>query len=243
MIRVLWARFGDRVTYATKRLILRGILKRLLEAGMHDYYARRAEEYDAIYDKPERQASLRRMEAWLAQKLAGQSVLEIACGTGYWTQFIARQAHHVTALDMSSETLAVARSKPGVAQVQFMVADAYDLPSLPVRFSAAFAGFWFSHVPKAQQAGFLHGLNARLTPGAQVVLMDNLYVPGSSTPIAHTDPSGDTYQARALRDGSSHLVLKNFPDEAQLHAVLSDAGLDVRYTTWPYYWAAQYTVR
>ncbi|PIF90927.1 hypothetical protein CLU86_1824 [Acidovorax sp. 62] len=54
---------------------------------MQDYYAARAKEYDQIYAKPTRQADLRQMEAWLPTVLAGRNVLEIACGTGYWTQF------------------------------------------------------------------------------------------------------------------------------------------------------------
>ena len=35
-------------------------------AGMADYYARRAAEYERIYQKPERQADLRAMENWIA---------------------------------------------------------------------------------------------------------------------------------------------------------------------------------
>jgi ubiquinone/menaquinone biosynthesis C-methylase UbiE len=52
---------------------------------MIDYYAARAPEYDSIYAKPERQADLRLIEAWLAEQCAGKQVLEVACGTGYWT--------------------------------------------------------------------------------------------------------------------------------------------------------------
>ena len=52
-----------------------------------EYYAARAGEYDRIYQKPERQVDLRKIESWLQTTLAGRAVLEIACGTGYWTQF------------------------------------------------------------------------------------------------------------------------------------------------------------
>lgn len=47
------------------------------------YYAARAAEYERIYDKPERQAELQRLRALIPAYLAGRSVLEIACGTGY----------------------------------------------------------------------------------------------------------------------------------------------------------------
>ena len=47
-----------------------------------DYYARRAEEYEQIYQKPERQAKLALLKACLVKLLAGRDVLEVACGTG-----------------------------------------------------------------------------------------------------------------------------------------------------------------
>jgi hypothetical protein len=50
------------------------------------------------------------------------------------------------------------------------------------------------------------------------VLLDNLYVPGSSTPISRTDETGDTYQLRALASGETFEVLKNFPTEGLLRA-------------------------
>ena len=55
---------------------------------MQSYYAARAGEYDAVYEKPERQADLRQIEQWLPSALYGERLLEVACGTGYWTQFL-----------------------------------------------------------------------------------------------------------------------------------------------------------
>src|SRR6186997_1836630 len=95
------------------------------ERLMEDYYAARASEYDAIYRKPERQADLRAIEQWLPPRLAGARVLEIACGTGYWTQFIAPVARHVTALDAAPETLAIAKARVPGSNVEFVVGDAY----------------------------------------------------------------------------------------------------------------------
>ena len=53
--------------------------------SLQSYYAQRATEYERIYLKPERQAELRALEAWLPSVFAGRRVLEIACGTGWWT--------------------------------------------------------------------------------------------------------------------------------------------------------------
>ena len=108
---------------------------------------------------------------------------------------------------------------------------------------AAFAGFWFSHVPLERQREFLLGLNSALAPGARVVLLDNLFVEGSSSAITEQDANGNTYQSRSLDDGSKHRILKNFPTEAQLQA-LAGTGLveSPVYREWQYYWAFEYRV-
>lgn len=210
------------------------------EPQMQSYYAARAPEYDNVYLKPERQSDLRAIEGWLAPVFAGATVLEVACGTGYWTQFIAQTATHVVAIDASPETMRIAKSRVPEAKVEFLVGDAYKLPSHRGRFGAAFAGFWFSHVPKDRRREFLHGLSAVLMPGARVVLLDNRYVEGSSSPIMETDSDGNTYQARKLKDGSTHRVLKNFPSEAELHASVVGLGTSGRLSTWQHYWAFEY---
>lgn len=207
---------------------------------MQSYYAVRAPEYDSIYLKPERQHDLRAVESWLPPIFSNATVLEVACGTGYWTQFIAPAAARIVAIDASPETMDIARSRVPENKVKFLVGDAYKLSPDLGKFNAAFAGFWFSHVPKARRREFLHGLNALLTDGAKVVLLDNLYVEGSSSPITETDADGNTYQARKLKDGSTHRVLKNFLSEAELQSALAGLGERGTFTTWQHFWAFEY---
>jgi len=207
------------------------------DAELRRYYAARAREYDRIYEKPERQADLRKLEAMLPDTLAGRRVLEVACGTGYWTQFIIRRAKSVLAVDASPETLELAAARqlpPG--KVELRVADAYDLPDALGQFEGAFAGFWWSHVPVREQARFLDSLDRRLLPGAKVVLLDNLYVEGSSTPVSRRDEDGNTYQRRRLADGSEHVVLKNFPTEQQLRDAVRECGRNMKFVRLEYYW-------
>ncbi len=212
------------------------------DLAMRRYYADRAREYDRIYAKPERQADLRAIERWLPGVFAGRRALELACGTGHWTRVLAPAAASAVALDSAAETLAIARARDGCAGVRFVVGDAYRLPFASGRFDAAFAGFWFSHVPRARVDAFLRGLHRVLVPGARVVLLDNLYVPGSSTPVGPPDANGDTWQDRSLDDGSIHRVRKNFPDEATLRGALEGLATDVRHVRWTHYWALDYAV-
>jgi SAM-dependent methyltransferase len=189
---------------------------------LRDYYARRTLEYERIYTKPERQADLAEIRARVAQHCRHVRVLEIACGTGYWTRGAAAAAQALTATDAVPDVLEYARLRQvWPSSVRFAIADAYHLRSSSrIRrrspYDAAFAGFWLSHVPRARVVGFLSGLNAVLRPGAAVLLFDNRYVEGSSTPLAFADPAGDTYQRRSLADGSEHDVLKNFFEAREL---------------------------
>lgn len=208
---------------------------------MQDYYAARAREYDAIYAKPERQADLRQIEQWLPRAFAHRTVLEVACGTGYWTQFIARHCERIVAIDSSPETIEVARFRVPPDKAQFIVGDAYALPLQPVPLGGGFAGFWWSHIPHSRISEFLGGLHAALRPGAPVVFIDNRFVEGSSTPIAAQDAAGNTYQTRHLADGSAHRVLKNFPSEREIVAAVSSFGTDIRYREWQYFWALEYS--
>jgi demethylmenaquinone methyltransferase/2-methoxy-6-polyprenyl-1,4-benzoquinol methylase len=210
------------------------------EQAMQSYYAARAPEYDRVYLKPERQSDLAAIRSWLSSKFTGASVLEIACGTGYWTQFIAPVSARVVALDSAPETLAIAKSRVPRESVTFLVADAYDLPNDIGEFDATFAGFWFSHVPKIRRHEFLLGLSAHLRSGAKVVLLDNLYVEGSSSPITARDREGNVFQTRRLADGTAHQVLKNFPTESELVECISGFGESASFTCWQYYWALEY---
>lgn len=207
---------------------------------MIDYYAARAPEYDRVYQKPERQADLRRIEGWLPQVVAGRAVLEVACGTGYWTQFLVPAVPRMLAVDASPEALRIARARVPSDTVSFAIGDAYALPSRAASFDAAFSGFWLSHVPRSRLPDFLAGLRAALAPGAKVVFLDNRYVAGSSSPICASDREGNTYQERRLADGSSHRVLKNFPSEQDLRAAVGASALGLRYLEWDYYWALEY---
>jgi demethylmenaquinone methyltransferase/2-methoxy-6-polyprenyl-1,4-benzoquinol methylase len=211
---------------------------------MAAYYARRAGEYERIYARPERQAELRALEAWLTSEFAGRQVFEIACGTGWWTPHGAREARRWLATDLNPETLAIARSKALPACVEIAEADAYRLDTLaPGDFDATFAGFWWSHVPLQRLSDWLATLHARLQPGARIVFIDNLYVEGSSTPVHRRDEVGNTYQRRRLDDGSTHEVLKNFPDRDAAVALLGPRVTDVRWTETGHYWTLAYALQ
>jgi len=209
-----------------------------LESELIDYYRRRAGEYESIYAKPERQVDLALLKKKIPARCVDAHVLEIACGTGYWTSLIARRAFVVVATDLAEEPMRIAQSKTYEGRnVFFKTADAYALPVPLGWFDVAFAGFWWSHVPRQRIGEFLGSLHARLAPGARVLLLDNRYVEGNSSPIVDTDADGNTYQDRRLADDSVSRIVKNFPSRKELRALL---GPSLAYEELEYYWLAEY---
>ena len=209
-----------------------------VQTDLQAYYAQRAASYEEIYAKPERQADLAILHQHLRTRFAGQRVWEIACGTGYWTADLAASAQHVLATDINPEVIELARAKQlPPEKVELALADAFaPAPGIADGYTACFAGFWWSHVGRERQVDFLTGLRQRLAPNAQLVMIDNVYVEGSSTPIARTDAFGNTYQIRRLPDGERYEVLKNFPTDSTLRKRLAGHLKEIRIERLEHYW-------
>lgn len=211
---------------------------------MIEYYKQRASEYERVYQKPERQADLDKLAGLLSTVFAGQDVLEVACGTGYWTQFIAKSAKSIFASDINAEVIEIARQKNyETCRVTFLESDVYALPCLKFSCNAGFHGFWWSHIPIEKMNAFLNIFHSVLPAGSPIVMIDNRYVEGSSTPISRRDEYGNTYQTRRLQNGSTHEVLKNFPTVEELCRALEFFADDLTVKEIEYFWMAQYKIR
>ena len=207
-----------------------------------DYYAQRANEYERIYQKPERQSDLAKLKQLFQELLSGQSILEIACGTGYWTQAVSQTASSITATDFNEEVLQIARKKDYGCTVDFRKADAFAL-NLQEKFSAGLAVAWWSHLQKSEVRNFLSQFHRQFPAGAQIVFMDNRFVTGSNTPISRVDEEGNTYQLRKLENGSEFEVLKNFPTRQEAEELIRDLVAEFSWTELTYYWVLTYKLK
>jgi demethylmenaquinone methyltransferase/2-methoxy-6-polyprenyl-1,4-benzoquinol methylase len=167
-------------------------------------------------------------------------VLEVAAGTGYWTEHIARSARSITATDVNKKAMRQIRQRSIPDSVQVLAVDAYSLKTLGLMFNGAFAGLWLSHVPIERLGEFFASLHACLDPGALVVLMDNTTAQCERLPISHTDLAGNTYQDRSTDAGKRYRVLKNFPTEPKLLAQVEDCSSDHRFIAREHFWLFQY---
>jgi len=100
-----------------------------------DCYRRRAGEYDvtAYGDVAAARARIARL---VAEMRPTGSVLEIACGTGLWTEALAGTADTVIAIDAAPEVVEIARDRVRSANVSLEVADVFSWDP-DTRFDAA----------------------------------------------------------------------------------------------------------
>jgi SAM-dependent methyltransferase len=201
------------------------------------YYRLRAQEYDRLYHRPDRQDDIRGLASLLRPAVAGRRVLELAAGTGYWTPIMAAGAESIVATDINAETLAIARAREyAVDSVDFRIADAYEPQAVSGDFDCVFAGYFLSHVPRDRVVPFLASVVDRVGAGGRVLLIDNLYVDDSNLPITRTDADGNTYQTRQLDSGERFEVLKNFYDGDELERLVRPYASAVRVELLTYYW-------
>lgn len=209
---------------------------------MKTYYRERAPLYDRVYNYPERQKDLRFLEDYVGQQFAGFDVLEIAAGTGYWTQFISQKAKSVLATDATQEVLELLKDRELSSTVSTKVMDAYSLKDIPQQFDGAFAGLWLSHVPKQKLKAFVSGLHHHLCSGARVTFIDNSTAQCIRLPITDQDEFCNTYQDRLLDNGTTYKVLKNFPTREELLELVYGISSNAEHIELENFWLFTYTV-
>ncbi|SFC56635.1 class I SAM-dependent methyltransferase [Massilia yuzhufengensis] len=205
------------------------------------FFSTIAEHYDSQFhdeSDEDRQDDLDDVAEQVAELMRGHTVLELGCGTGYWTDVLAESAESVLATDISEEMLAVARGHgEGLENVQYRVVDALNLPTDLGKFTAVFAGFLWSHLKREDQDAFLAGLRARIGSNTLLVLIDDEYVEGVSPTVARTDAQGNTWANFTDVEGNRHELPKNYPTDSALRKRLGTAVREIKIGRWDSCWA------
>jgi protein-L-isoaspartate O-methyltransferase len=212
-------------------------------AEVETYYSARAMEYERTtgYTTPKEAALAAQMRARLQLALENSDVLQMACGPGYWTEVVALTARSILATDLDPTLISMVRQRlAGSANVRCQVADAYTLDSVSGSFNAAFANFWWSHMPKTRIREFLHVLHSKLAPGSLVMFMDDLlyYHP---RPRA-IDDEGNVLEERAILDGTRFQIIKNFPTKLEILSLLQGRATSIQHKEFiaEGYWTLSY---
>jgi ubiquinone/menaquinone biosynthesis C-methylase UbiE len=212
---------------------------------MHDreiinYYRARAPEYEQIYyrDVPERQRELDEAAQRLKQLAAGRNVVDLACGTGYWTQILSTTAASVVAVDISAEMLNEALKKTYSTPVEFLRANLNELPFRENCFDLIVLGFWFSHQPKQEYDRFFKNIMRPLKRGGSIWLIDNNFpAEGPQMESVRVDEHGNNYKRRYLGSGEEFVILKNYFSQEELRSIFAPHFSISRLTYGTYYWS------
>lgn len=120
----------------------------------NDYYHHLGEDWLIANDDP---IALLRAESklknpWVAKTIDEQlgdgkkQILDIGCGGGFLSNALASEGHVVAGIDMSKESLDIAKSSDKTVSVNYQVANAYDLPFDNNSFDVVCAMDFLEHV-------------------------------------------------------------------------------------------------
>ncbi|HPR01066.1 MAG TPA: methyltransferase domain-containing protein [Saprospiraceae bacterium] len=211
-----------------------------MNQDLSTYYNDRAREYDKVYEIPDEQEDLLKSAVLFQNIFADKSVLEIACGTGYWTEKISKTANSIFATDINEIVIDIARTRKFNSNVVFQVADMNCL-SIDKKFDGLFGGFIWSHILLQDLDNFLLRLKGLLNENAKIAFIDSKQVEGTNHDrkrITRIDQYGNTFQTRTLENGTTHEVLKNFPSKQFLTDKLLQISTEVEIIELEHYWIA-----
>ncbi|MGH9103959.1 MAG: class I SAM-dependent methyltransferase [Acidimicrobiales bacterium] len=205
-----------------------------LLAEQQAFYRHRAPEYDEWWQRRGRydhggeetalwNAEVAEVEAALASFGPIGEVLELAGGTGWWTERLAAVAQSLTVVDGSAEVLEINRRRTGRPDVAYVVADLFSWAP-DRRYDVVFFSFWLSHVPRSRFGDFWGLVRRCLAPGGRVFLVDSRRDPALRPPDPYVREEVGDVQRRRLNDGSEHRVVKVFYEPDQLAARLAGEG-------------------
>ena len=207
-----------------------------------EYYRQRAPEYDDwFFQRGRYDEGGRRRRQWRAENARAHAVLrslgpvdavlELAGGTGIWSERLLQQARRLTLVDASPEALELAlRRVRHDPRVSVEVADLFAYRPAR-RYDLVAFTFWLSHVPPERLPGFFALLRRSLLPGGVLFAIDQRRAPGKQT-------AADHLQERSLADGRSYRIVKLYYGKRELESLFTEQGFDVQVTLTPTLWIA-----
>ncbi len=198
-----------------------------------EYYRARASEYDewflrvGRYDQGSTRNALWFAEVDEVQKALKNfspkgNVLELACGTGWWTQQLAQYANHITAVDVVPEVIAINKSKVGANNVTFIQADIFNWQP-DAHYDVVFFSFWLFHVPSSQFEHFWQRVDQSLKPHGRVFFIDSLKSEQQHKTFTVNNRKHST-SIRKLNDGQTFNIVKVFYEPEELAKRLKSLG-------------------
>jgi len=199
------------------------------------YYRARAPEYDewalrqgrfarGTRERARWFAEIAKLEQALDRFRPSGNILELACGTGQWTERLLPYADRLTAVDAAEEVLVLNRRRVG-DRVMHVHADVFTWTPTAT-YDVVFFSFWLSHVPPEQFDRFWTLVRRGLAPGGRVFFIDNLASPeAAELDPEHPGPDEGSV-TRHLSDGRAFRIFKVLHRPKRLEAELARLGWD-----------------
>jgi len=202
------------------------------------YYKARASEYDewflrqGRYDRgPELNLQwfqeVEQVRQAVDQFRPAGRILELACGTGLWTQQLLGHARQITAVDAVPEVLKLNQQRLQSSKVEYVQADIFTWQSKAL-FDVVFFSFWLSHVPAPLFESFWQMVARAIKPGGRVFFIDSRYDPTSTATNQQLGTPQSKTSIRRLNDGQEFKIIKIFYESDQLSKRLSQLGWRTR---------------
>lgn len=186
-----------------------------------NYYRARADEYDESISSGQ---ELFNMGKSLVLKLGTfDKILELACGTGVWTETLLKMGNHVTAIDAAPEMLKIAREKCGDEQISYQQVDLFNW-NPDKTYDLVFFANWLSHVPPNVVDDFLSKVKSSLNKNGTIAFVDQHAPSDADKAIAEKE----IYAKRPLGE-QEFTIIKVFYDLEDLQKKLEGLGFEVSF--------------
>jgi 2-polyprenyl-3-methyl-5-hydroxy-6-metoxy-1,4-benzoquinol methylase len=209
------------------------------------YYEARASEYDewflrqGRYDRGTEWNSqwfleVKQVRQALDQFEPSGRILELACGTGLWTQQLLGYAQQITAVDAVPEVLKLNQQRLQSSKVTYVQADIFTWQPAEL-FDVVFFSFWLSHVPPSLFESFWQMVARSIKLGGRVFFVDSRYEPTSTAKDHQLEDPLTSTVVRRLNDGREFRIIKIFYKRDQLRKRLIQLGWHTRVYETPHY--------
>ncbi len=200
---------------------------------MRQYYDERASEYDEVYSGngpafPSRDAYREdtKQIGGIAGRFGKGSLVDIACGTGFWFPYYSANCERITLLDQSKNMLACCRERverTGLSEkCTFILDDFFEAELQGDSFDSAVVGFLLSHLNPDYELMLFQKLGRIMKADAELLLIDSAW---SRQRSLHRKRTG--MQKRVLNDGREFCIPKRYFSKEEIQELLKRNGFRI----------------